>query len=147
MAKHTKPGRTLDTQWRRSALSAALACTLLTGAVQAYGAPDQASGVAVEKLSLNIPAQQLRQALLQFSQQSGQNVLLDGNLDAGLRSHAVVGLYSAQDALAMLLQGSGYSFARTDAVTVYLVPLKTANGSVTVRAAVRTAAITSSTCT
>jgi outer membrane receptor for ferric coprogen and ferric-rhodotorulic acid len=130
MAKHTKPGRTLDTQWRRSALSAALACTLLTGAVQAYGAPDQASGVAVEKLSLNIPAQQLRQALLQFSQQSGQNVLLDGNLDAGLRSHAVVGLYSAQDALAMLLQGSGYSFARTDAVTVYLVPLKTANGSV-----------------
>jgi len=79
--------------------------------------------MAAQKLPLNIPAQQLRQALLMFSQQSGQNVLLDGNLDAALRSTTVVGNYLAEDALARLLQGSGYSFARTDAATVYLVPV------------------------
>jgi outer membrane receptor for ferric coprogen and ferric-rhodotorulic acid len=129
MAKHYNPGRNFGTQWRSSALSAAVACTLLVGAVQAHGASSQAAGTSVEKLSLNIPAQQLRQALLMFSQQTGQNVLLDGNLDAALRSSAVVGSYSAQEALAELLRGSGYSFARTDAVTVYLVPLPQVSGS------------------
>jgi outer membrane receptor for ferric coprogen and ferric-rhodotorulic acid len=123
MATQHTPGLKIDPRWPRNALSAALACTLLVGAVQAHGASGQAVATTVEKLSLNIPAQQLRQALLIFSQQSGQNVLLDGNLDAGLRSSAVVGQYSAEDALTRLLQGSGYSFARTDAVTVYLVPV------------------------
>ncbi|MEX3773840.1 TonB-dependent siderophore receptor [Pseudomonas sp. MYb118] len=123
MAKHYQPGRTPAVQWRSNALRAALACTLLVGTVQAHGAPAPASATSVDKLSLNIPAQPLRQALLMFSQQSGQNVLLDGNLDAGLRSSAVVGSYSAEDALATLLRGSGYGYARTDAVTVYLVPV------------------------
>jgi outer membrane receptor for ferric coprogen and ferric-rhodotorulic acid len=123
MAKLHNSGRKMGTQWRVSAMGAAFACTLLAGAVQAHAASASTGQTSVEKLSLNIPAQQLRQALLIFSQQSGQNVLLDGNLDAGLRSTAVVGLYSPEEGLAGLLQGSGYSFARTDAMTVYLVPL------------------------
>ncbi|HEY0288905.1 MAG TPA: TonB-dependent siderophore receptor [Pseudomonas sp.] len=125
MPKLHNPGRKIDTQWRfsPSVLGAVFACSLIVGAVQAHGAAGHATGASVEKLSFNIPAQQLRQALLLFSQQSGQNVLLDGNLDVALRSPAVVGLYSAQEALAGLLQGSGYSFARTDAVTLYLVPV------------------------
>ena len=113
MAKHPQPTQ----HWR----AAALACSLLMGAVPAYAAA--APGTSVDKLSLNIPAQQLRQALLVFSQQSGQNVLLDGNLDSALRSSTVVGVYSPEQALAELLKGSGYSFSRTDAVTLYLVPL------------------------
>lgn len=127
MAKHHTPGPKTSTQWRSSALASALACTLLIGAVQAHGAPVNAAATSVDKLSLNIPAQQLRQALLMFSQQSGQNVLLDGNLDATLRSSTVVGDYSAEEALARLLQGSGYTFARTDAVTIYLVPVNNSN--------------------
>ncbi|WP_024659152.1 TonB-dependent siderophore receptor [Pseudomonas syringae USA007] len=113
----------IEKRWQRTVSSTALACTLLVGALQAHGASVQASAASVESLSLNIPAQQLRQALLMFSQQSGQNVLLDGDLDAALRSTAVVGNYTAQEALARLLLGSGYNFARTDAVTVYLVPV------------------------
>ncbi|WP_243245937.1 TonB-dependent siderophore receptor [Pseudomonas maioricensis] len=123
MAKHHNPGRKNGAQWRLGAHGAVLACTLLVGAVQAHAAPGNSAGSTMDKLSLNIPAQQLRQALLVFSQQTGQNVLLDGNLDASLRSSAVVGSYSAEEGLAGLLQGSGYSFARTDAVTVYLVPV------------------------
>ncbi|MDO7927931.1 TonB-dependent siderophore receptor [Pseudomonas sp. KFB-139] len=122
MAKIPNPSLKTDPRWQRNALGAALACALLVGTVQAHGASGQAAASTVEKLSLNIPAQQLRQALLIFSRQSGQNVLLDGNLDATLRSSAVIGSYSAEEALTKLLQGSGYSFARTDAVTVYLVP-------------------------
>ncbi|PRA22361.1 TonB-dependent siderophore receptor [Pseudomonas poae] len=119
MAKHPQPTQ----HWR----AAALACTLLMGAVPVQAAP--ATGTSVDQLSLNIPAQQLRQALLVFSQQSGQNVLLDGNLDGALRSSAVVGVYSPEQALAELLKGSGYGFSRTDAVTLYLVPLpKQADG-------------------
>ncbi|MCD5971874.1 TonB-dependent siderophore receptor [Pseudomonas sp. CDFA 550] len=114
-------------QWRLGAHGAVLACTLLVGAIQAHAAQGNAAGSSVDKLSLNIPAQQLRQALLVFSQQTGQNVLLDGNLDASLRSNAVVGSYSAEEGLAGLLQGSGYSFSRTDAMTVYLVPVAQAN--------------------
>ncbi len=123
MAKHHNPERKNGAQWRLGAHGAVLACTLLVGAVQAHAAPGNSAGSTMDKLSLNIPAQQLRLALLVFSQQTGQNVLLDGNLDAGLRSSAVVGSYSAEEGLAGLLQGSGYSFARTDAVTVYLVPV------------------------
>ena len=103
--------------WR----AAALACSLLMATVPAYAATP--ASPSVDTLALNIPAQQLRQALLVFSQQSGQNVLLDGNLDGALRSSAVVGVYAPEQALAELLKGSGYSFARTDAVTVYLVPV------------------------
>ncbi|WP_231677238.1 TonB-dependent siderophore receptor [Pseudomonas quasicaspiana] len=127
MAKHHTPGRKTGMQWRLGAHGAVLACTLLVGAIQAHAAQGNAAGSSVDKLSLNIPAQQLRQALLVFSQQTGQNVLLDGNLDASLRSNAVVGSYSAEEGLAGLLQGSGYSFSRTDAMTVYLVPVAQAN--------------------
>ncbi len=127
MAKHHTPGRKTGMQWRLGAHGAVLACTLLVGAIQAQAAQGNAAGSSVDKLSLDIPAQQLRQALLVFSQQTGQNVLLDGNLDASLRSNAVVGSYSAEEGLAGLLQGSGYSFSRTDAMTVYLVPVAQAN--------------------
>lgn len=123
MATHHRPARQFAHLKRNNTLSVALACTLLVGTVQAQAGPVQTVGASTHKISLNIPAQQLRQALLVFSQQSGQNVLLDGNLDSSLRSSAVVGAYSAEDALADLLKGSGYSFARTDAMTVYLVPL------------------------
>ena len=61
MAKQPQP----TMHWR----AAALACSLLMAAVPAYAAT--AASTSVDKLSLNIPAQQLRQALLIFSQQSG----------------------------------------------------------------------------
>ncbi|QXH45262.1 TonB-dependent receptor [Pseudomonas xanthosomatis] len=127
MATRHTPHTTLHPRWQRNALSAALACTLLVGMLPAQAAPAQAA--STHRLALNIPAQPLRQALLVFSQQCGQNVLLDGNVDASLRSTAVVGSYSPDEALARLLQGSGYRFARTDAVTLYLVPVDTGAGS------------------
>ena len=128
MAKHYLPGGTHSQQKRRAALGAALACTLFMGALPVQGtlaAQVQTALASGQKVALDIPAQQLRQALLTFSQQTGQNVLLDGDLDAGLRSTAVSGSYSAEEGLAGLLQDSGYGFARTDGSTLYLVRLPT----------------------
>ena len=61
MAKQPQP----TVHWR----AAALACSLLIGTVPAYAATP--ASTSVDTLALNIPAQQLRQALLIFSQQSG----------------------------------------------------------------------------
>ena len=135
MATRFNPHHPVHPRWQRSALSAALACTLLVGAIPAHAAPGTAAASAQHKLQLNIPAQPLRQALLVFSQQSGQNVLLDGNVDASLRSTSVVGSYSAEEGLGRLLQGSGYNFARTDAATLYLVPSDSAQADGTVNLA------------
>ena len=126
MALHPTPVLKTDGRWQHSALSTALACSLLVGTLQAQGATAPATTTVTQKLALDIPAQPLRQALLQFSQQSGQNVMLDGDLDATLRSPRVVGQYSAEEALGQLLRGSGYNFSRTDTVTLYLVPAQTA---------------------
>jgi outer membrane receptor for ferric coprogen and ferric-rhodotorulic acid len=122
MATQRPLARPSSRPWRCSALSAAIACALLAGAQPTGAAPADGATSSVARQVLNIPAQPLRQALLAFSQQSGQNVLLDGNLDAGLRSTAVAGQYSPEEALATLLRGSGYTFARTDAATLYLIP-------------------------
>ncbi|MBV6287734.1 TonB-dependent siderophore receptor [Pseudomonas aegrilactucae] len=117
--------QTLFTQgsgWRVSALSAAIGCALLVQPVHAQEAAPSPTAITAQK-PFDIPAQQLRQALLTFSQQTGQNVMLDGNLDADLRSAPLRGLYSADQALAHLLAGSGFTFGRSDATTLYLVPL------------------------
>lgn len=117
--------QTLFTQgsgWRVSALSAAIGCALLVQPVHAQEAAPSLTAITAQE-TFDIPAQQLRQALLTFSQQTGQNVMLDGNLDADLRSAPLRGPYSADQALAHLLAGSGFTFGRSDATTLYLVPL------------------------
>lgn len=119
--------RTMNT--RLHALSAAITCALLLGSAHAYAASEPAVASAASELALDIPAQPLRQALLQFSQQTGQNVLFDGNLDASLRSSAVQGRFSADQALVRLLAGSGLSFVRTDATTLSLIPMPSTGDS------------------
>lgn len=114
--------------WRMSALGAAISCALLAQPAQAQ-VPAPGTGAVSVHTAFDIPAQQLRQALLVFSQQTGQNVMLDGNLDAGLRSAPVKGSYSADQALAQLLAGSGFTFGRSDASTLYLVPLPDSAGN------------------
>ncbi|WP_236176185.1 TonB-dependent siderophore receptor [Pseudomonas qingdaonensis] len=114
--------------WRMSALGAAISCALLAQPAQAQ-LPAPGTGAVSVHTAFDIPAQQLRQALLVFSQQTGQNVMLDGNLDAGLRSAPVKGSYSADQALAQLLAGSGFTFGRSDASTLYLVPLPDSAGN------------------
>lgn len=73
-------------------------------------------------LSLNLPAQDLEHALQAYSRATGMAVLVDRDLTRGRRSISVRGRFTAQEALAMLLTGSGLMarYARSDAFTLQL---------------------------
>ncbi|TFY85623.1 TonB-dependent outer membrane receptor [Pseudomonas kairouanensis] len=73
-------------------------------------------------LSLNLPAQDLEHALQAYSRATGMAVLVDRELTRGRRSVGVRGRFTAQEALAMLLTGSGLMarYARGDAFTLQL---------------------------
>ncbi|QHF44516.1 TonB-dependent outer membrane receptor [Pseudomonas sp. S35] len=73
-------------------------------------------------LLLNLPAQDLEHALQAFSRATGMAVLVDRELTRGRRSIGVRGRFTAQEALAMLLTGSGLMarYARSDAFTLQL---------------------------
>ncbi|MBC2385488.1 TonB-dependent outer membrane receptor [Pseudomonas sp. WS 5106] len=73
-------------------------------------------------LALNLPAQDLEHALQAYSRATGMAVLVDRELTRGRRSIGVRGRFTAQEALAMLLTGSGLMarYARNDAFTLQL---------------------------
>ncbi|WP_319530454.1 TonB-dependent receptor domain-containing protein [uncultured Cohaesibacter sp.] len=55
----------------------------------------------------SIPAQRLSIALAQFGRQSGLQVVFPANVPQGMNSSAVSGMMTAQQALSLLLQGTG----------------------------------------
>jgi iron complex outermembrane recepter protein len=61
----------------------------------------------------SIPAQDLGDALREFAVQSGQDVVFNPALTAGKRSNAVRGTIDANQALRVLLNGSGLSYTTT----------------------------------
>ena len=84
---------------------------LLTGAASAQAEP---------ALLLDLPPQDLEHALQAYSRATGMAVLVDRELTRGRRSIGVHGRFTAQEALAMLLTGSGLMarYARSDAFTL-----------------------------
>lgn len=76
-----------------------------------------------QAINFSIPAGPLSDALLQFSEISGQKVLFNADLVRGLNSKGLQGRFSTQQALQRLLTGSG------------LIPRETGSGSVTLEKA------------
>lgn len=82
---------------------------------QAAAQTVQAEGAnAGARRSFNIPAQPLANALNAFGRQSGLQVTLSAETSRGVRSNAVIGAFTPQQALASLLQGTGISFRITN---------------------------------
>ena len=98
--------------WRRAVCALVLLLLLAGGGAAQAEAP----------LLLNLPAQDLEHALQAYSRATGMAVLVDRELTQGRRSIAVRGRFTAQEALAMLLTGSGLMarYARSDAFTLKL---------------------------
>ena len=92
-------------------------CALVLLLLLAGGRTAQAES---QLLSLNLPAQDLEHALQAYSRATGMAVLVDRELTRGRRSIGVRGRFTAQEALAMLLTGSGLMarYARSDAFTL-----------------------------
>ncbi len=97
--------------WRR-AVGALVLLLLLSGLEPAQAQP--------QLLTLDLPAQDLEHALHAYSRATGMAVLVDRELTRGRRSIGVRGRFTAQEALAMLLTGSGLMarYAREDAFTL-----------------------------
>lgn len=79
---------------------------------------------------LDIPAQELGNALELFSRSTGMAVLVDHSLTRGRRSVAVKGRLSATDALTQMLGGSGLMarYARADAFTLQVAQVSSVAG-------------------
>ena len=99
--------------WRRAVCALVLLLLLAGGRVAQAESP---------LLLLNLPAQDLEHALQAYSRATGMAVLVDRELTRGRRSISVRGRFTAQEALAMLLTGSGLMarYARSDAFTLQL---------------------------
>ena len=75
-----------------------------------------------EVRSYAIAAQPLSSALLDFAEQSGLEILFDARLSADQTVGALVGDYSAEQALALLLAGTGLGYSRADSGAITLFP-------------------------
>lgn len=84
---------------------------LLAGGLAVLAAPiasrAQSGMWSGASIDLDIPAQSLDQALLAFGSRTGIQILYDANLVAGKRSNPVRGRMPPQQALEMLLRGTG----------------------------------------
>lgn len=89
---------------------------LLLGATAAY-AP---AAMAENAPQFSIPAQPLADALTAFSRQAGEQIFFPAQDIAGLRSPAVSGRMSRQEALAKLLVGSPLVLHKDDGKTIIL---------------------------
>jgi hemoglobin/transferrin/lactoferrin receptor protein len=102
-----RPGRTP----RPSRLCVALLAAGIAGAVPPALAQDTANPQAAAQ-RFDIPAQPLDSALRSYMRQSGVQVVYPAALASGVTSQAVSGPFTADEALARLLQGSGMGVRR-----------------------------------
>jgi len=81
-------------------------------------APARAQGAATRTVAFQIPAGDLARALSTFSSATGMQVIAPPALVAGRRTAGVIGRRSADDALAVLLRGTGLRAAMSNGVLV-----------------------------
>lgn len=84
------------------------------------------------RLEIALPAQPLSVSLRALAQQSGRTVLADAALVAGRQAPALQGSYTLEEALALLLVGSGLSYDRVGASLVIRRPPAAEEGAILV---------------
>lgn len=82
------------------------------------GSPARLSG---DQRDFDIPAQSLAAALVQFSRQSGVQVITDGLELGNLHAQAVKGRFTTADAIAKMLANTGFKFEVTGPRTLVVV--------------------------
>lgn len=89
--------------------------------------------IAESRRQFDIPAAPLNQAITQFSRQAGLNVIFESPADNDAsRAAPVKGLYSAGQALQLMLQGTGYEIAAVgeNGFRIRLAEIKQSSASV-----------------
>ncbi|BEV13162.1 TonB-dependent receptor (plasmid) [Asticcacaulis sp. DW145] len=100
-------------------LSRYFACSVSSAALLLISTPVSAYA-EVKTYSLDIPAQEMSAALRTFSRSTREQIVFDSKSVKGLRSNAVKGSYSAEQALQLLTSGSPVSISRNGA-GVYVI--------------------------
>lgn len=85
---------------------------------QAAGAEPAESRQAESKQEFNIAAQPLSQALRDYAQQSGDQIVFYSEVSKGRESASVEGRYTRQEALQKLLENTGLKYRRVNPKTV-----------------------------
>ncbi|MEM7191048.1 MAG: TonB-dependent receptor, partial [Pseudomonadota bacterium] len=101
------------------------AAVLALGLVLNPGHPAAQQGVRTE---INLPAQSLRQSLVELGNQTGVNVISADALVAGRAAPEVSGSLTPEAAVQQLLSGSGLSYRFTNARTVVIQQVAQADG-------------------
>jgi iron complex outermembrane receptor protein len=114
-----------------ASLLVAASLALLPGVVrgQEVQSPAPAQRAPAALRTFDIPAQPLSSALVQFGQQAGRHLTVDGNLVRGLASPGVQGTMPAEEALRRLLAGSNLTFSGSAGGTITVHRLDQPGGS------------------
>jgi len=114
-----------------SSPAGALCLALLAGIVPFLVPPAAAQESAAAPMAFDIPAQPLDQAVTALARLAGLTIGGDSALLRGRRAPAVQGRYTPQEALRILLAGSGVAaqFAGDSTVTLTRVPARDGDGA------------------
>ncbi len=99
------------------AMIASLLAAASVGSALAQTQPNP-SGAEQTRQEFKIAAQPLSQALREYAQQSGDQVVFYSDIGKGREAPALTGSYTRQEALQRLLQNSGLKYRRVNAKTV-----------------------------
>ncbi len=94
----------------RGAKRQLLLTTAIVGGIAGALTAASASAASAQEYRFDIPAQGLDGALARYSEQTNQQLMYSAALVEGRSAPAVVGTYSDDEALAMLLQGNDLSY-------------------------------------
>jgi hypothetical protein len=108
--------------WLNLFLSGALFFATCLGICNTSAAAQQADAEPPKLIVFDIPAQPLRDALFAYTDVTGLSVLVDDGITSGRRSALVKGRFTAEDALKIVLTGTGLEFQYTAANAFTLVP-------------------------
>lgn len=109
-----------------SALALAVGLSLAATAVPAQA---QTPAASEQRIAFDIPAQELSRAVLALANRASIQILFDGAKLQTLRSTAVSGTMTANEALTRMLDGTGLAHRFTNPTTVTLVEMPRSSGA------------------
>jgi iron complex outermembrane receptor protein len=117
----------------RATIASLLAIAAAGSAVAQHSTEDASSAryasADQQRQEFNIAAQPLSQALREYAQQSGDQVVFYSEIGRGLDAPALSGSYTRQEALQRLLENSGLKYRRVNAKTVAIAADKPAHAT------------------
>lgn len=110
-------------------VAGAMVLGMAIAAVPAAHGQTAAPATAQQRMAFDIPAQDLSRAVLALANRASLQILFDGAKLQALRSTAVSGTMTAQEALARMLEGTGMTYTFSGPTTVRLVEMPRSGGA------------------